>query len=146
MTHDDMERLTAHTAVKSEKIRILFRAGAERADIARFIGITYQHVQNVLKRSGLLQKPEDTQDAGASGSQVYTVKVTRGGKITLPPEYVDRQGISEGEMLICREEQGGLTIMSRSAAADALREIARQRMPGEAALLEALLVDSSSAD
>ena len=61
------------------------------------------------------------------------------GKITLPPGYLEKQGISKGDVLICREEAGGLLIMSRDAAADALREIARERMPGEAALLEALL-------
>ena len=149
MTNDEMERLTAGTSIKSEKIRILFRAGVQRADIARYVGISYQHVQNVLKGSGLLGergvaqgKPsegEASDDNPTDGMQVYTVTVGAGGKVTLPPEYLARQGISAGSILICRDEAGGLLIMSHEAALEALREAARQRMPGEAALLEALL-------
>ncbi len=142
MTQDEMERLTAHTEVKSEKIRILFKEGVERADIGRFLEISYQHVQNVLKRSKLLGKAAAPQDAVADG-QVYTVTVEVGGKISLPAEYMQKQNIAKGEVLICREEAGGLTIMSREAATDVLREVARQRMPGEAALLEALLGNRS---
>ena len=154
MTHEEMERLTAGTNIKSEKIRILFRAGLQRADIARFMGISYQHVQNVLKGSGLLgerggteTKPSDGEpadDGRPDVMQVYTLTVGAGGKITLPPEYLAKQGISSGNILICREEAGGLLIMSRDAALEALREAARQRMPGEAALLEALLDQNST--
>lgn len=142
MTRDEMERITAHTEVKSEKIRILFKAGVERADIARFIDISYQHVQNVLKRSKLIGKAA-AKSSGSAGNQVYTVSVGSDGRITLPVGYAEKHGIAEGEVLICREEAGGLTIMSREAAAEVLREVARQRMPGEAALLEALLADRS---
>jgi bifunctional DNA-binding transcriptional regulator/antitoxin component of YhaV-PrlF toxin-antitoxin module len=141
MTHEEMERLTADTDVKSEKIRILFNAGAERADIGRFMGISYQYVQNVLKRSGLLGKSRAAESDFSDHRQVYTVTLGSGGKITLPAEYIHKHGIAEGEVLICREEGGGLTIMSRDAAVEAVREIARQHMPGESALLEALLTD-----
>lgn len=143
MTREEMERLTAGTDNKSEKIRTLYQAGVARAEIGRFLDISYQHVQNVLKRSGLLDRAEPV-DERAADEQVYTVTVGAGGKITLPPEYVRRCGIREGELLICREEDGGLSIMSRSAAVELLREIARKRMPQEAALLEALLGQPSS--
>lgn len=142
MTKEEMDRLTGGTDNKSEKIRILFNADVPRAEIARFLGITYQHAQNVLKRSGLLEKAERPQDAAHTG-QVYTVRIGEGGKFTLPPEYVEKCGIRDGEVLICREEGGGLTIMSRDAAIAALNEIVRQRMPAEAALLETLLADRS---
>lgn len=139
MTHEEMERLTAHTDVKSEKIRVLFKEGVERADIARFMGVQYQYVHNILKRSGLLDKPAGQGRQASDADRVYTVTVTRGGKIALPPEYMERHGIEEEDLLICRVESGGLTIMSRDAAADVLREAAKERMPAEAALLEALL-------
>lgn len=141
MTREEMERLTAGTDVKSEKIRILFGAGVERADIGRFMDISYQHVQNVLKRSGLLDNVRAAEREVSGDEKVYTVTVGPGGKITLPRDFTDRHGIKQGEVLICREETGGLTIMSREAAVEVVREIARQRMPGEAALLEALLAD-----
>lgn len=138
MDRDEMERLTAGIGVKSEKIRLLFKEGVERAEIARFLDISYQHVQNVLKRSNLLSRSAGPAGDRA-GSQVYTIALEAGGKITLPSEYLARQGVSKGDVLICREDAGGLVIMSREAAANALRDIARERMPGEAALLDALL-------
>lgn len=139
MTRDEMERLTAHTDNKSEKIRILFREGAERSEIYKFLGITYQHVQNVLKRSGLLKKHADRENQSSDGIVVYTVTIEASGKITLPPEFVESEGLAKGDTLICRGGKEGLIIMSREAAADALRETLKQRMPAEAALLEALL-------
>ena len=141
MNDDDMKALTAGTEVKSEKIRLLYKAGVERADIARFLEITYQHVQNVLKRSGLLDKTQSSKRDVSVTDEVYTLVVARGGKITLPAQYMKRHDISEGETLICREDDSGLHIMSREAAAAMLQEIAKQRMPGQAALLEALLAD-----
>jgi bifunctional DNA-binding transcriptional regulator/antitoxin component of YhaV-PrlF toxin-antitoxin module len=150
MTQDEMDRLTAGTDNKSQKIRSLFDAGVPRADIARYLGITYQHVQNVLKRSNRLggagtpAAETPAEGEAANGDQVYTVRVGAGGVITLPAGYVARSGIQDGELLICREEDGGLTIMSRQAAVATLREIARQRMPAEAALLEALLDQTRS--
>ncbi|WP_374406260.1 AbrB/MazE/SpoVT family DNA-binding domain-containing protein [Pelagerythrobacter sp.] len=139
-----MKRLTDHTGVKSEKIRILYRTGVERADIARFLDITYQHVQNVLKRSGLLEPANAPGGQGGNASQVYMVTVEANSRIVLPPAWTEAQGISRGDVLICRQEEGGLRIMSREAAAEALHETMKQRMPAEAALLEALLDRSKS--
>ncbi|MGN3973646.1 AbrB/MazE/SpoVT family DNA-binding domain-containing protein [Tsuneonella sp. SYSU-LHT278] len=139
MTHEEMERLTAHTDIKSEKIRVLFRTGVQRADIARFMGVQYQYVQNILKRSGLLDRPQPGGDQESEDVKVYTVKVTTGGAIRLPREYTKEHGINAGDTLICREGKDGLTIMSRSTAAETLRKTLEQRMPAEAALLEALL-------
>ena len=39
-------------STKSAKIRALNEAGFERAEIAQFLGIRYQHVRNVLVQSG----------------------------------------------------------------------------------------------
>jgi hypothetical protein len=36
----------------SEKIRALADAGYERAEIAKYLGIIYQHVRNVMVQSG----------------------------------------------------------------------------------------------
>lgn len=143
MIHEEMDALTAGTEVKSEKIRLLYKAGVERADIARYLEITYQHVQNVLKRSGLLDTAQSGKRDVPLINEVYTVVVERGGKITLPTRYMQERGINEGETLICREDSDGLHIMSRDAAAEMLREIAKERMPGQAALLEALLANGT---
>ena len=137
MDRDEMERLTSHTGNKSEKIRILFEAGVERGDIARFMEIRYQHVHNVLKRSGLLAKPAG--EESAAPSRVFQVIVERGRKVAIPQEYAEGHNVEEGNILICREEAGNLVIMSRAAAMEVIRDIARKKMPEEAALLEALI-------
>jgi hypothetical protein len=48
MTETEMEQATAGMKTKSDKIRRLDQMGVSRADIARFLGIRYQHVRNVL--------------------------------------------------------------------------------------------------
>ena len=48
MTCEDMNRATEHLPTKSAKIRTLDKLGVARSDIARFLGIRYQHVRNVL--------------------------------------------------------------------------------------------------
>ena len=146
MEREQMERLVEGEAVISEKIRILHDAGVSRAEIAGFLERSYQQVHNVLKRSNRLAKainrPSPVMpDAGNRGKQsrVHRIAVGVGGTISLPPVFMAAQGISAGDVLICPEEDGGLRIMNREAASAMLRETARQRMPGEAALLDALL-------
>jgi hypothetical protein len=49
----DYEEITRGLTTKSEKIRTLGRKGVPTADIARFLGIRYQHARNVLVDAGL---------------------------------------------------------------------------------------------
>ena len=137
MQRDEMERLILGVEIKAEKIRLLHDAGASRAEIRDFLGISYQHVHNVLKRCNRLEsagdKPPTVTDA------VFQVRVEKGGRIVLPPAYVEAQGINDGDTLISRDEGGNLVIMSRAAAIAAIQETARRRMPEEAALLDALI-------
>ena len=142
MTREDMERLTAGETVIAEKIRILHGAGASRSEIADFLGKRYQHVHNVLKRCGLLEKPGEAEGSDrVDSSTIHTVTLQANGTIALPPEWLEAQQLGEGALLILREQDGGLSIISRTAAVQALRDEARQLMPGQAPLLEALLAD-----
>lgn len=137
MNRQEMQRLIAQTGVTAEKIRILWDEGVSRSEIKDFLEISYQHVHNVLKRSNRLKGREATSpDASPS---IVTVQVEKGGRITLPREYVEAQQIRDGDMLICRDDAGNLVIMNRAAAIETVQAIARHRMPAEAALLEALL-------
>ncbi len=47
------EEITKGLPTKSEKIRTLGRKGVPTADIARFLGIRYQHARNVLVDAGV---------------------------------------------------------------------------------------------
>jgi antitoxin component of MazEF toxin-antitoxin module len=53
MSQLNYEELTKGLTTKSEKIRVLGRKGVPTADIARFLGIRYQHARNVLNDAGL---------------------------------------------------------------------------------------------
>ena len=49
----DLDGLTKGLATKSDKIRELGRCGVPTAEIARYLGIRYQHARNVLVAAGL---------------------------------------------------------------------------------------------
>lgn len=137
MTREDMERLTAGAETISEKIRILYDSGVSKTDISAFVERRYQHVYNVIK---------DYEKRKAAGAPVAAVApavlrltVDSDGTLRLPPEWLEAEGLKAGDVIICRTEARGLLLMSRDAAAEVLRDFARKHMPGEAALLDALL-------
>jgi len=143
--YDRMAELVAAAANKSEKIRILHRNGVPKADIGRFLGIRYQHVYNVLlrevaTREGASPRParEESADAGGTASY-FDIVIGEGGILRLPEAWLAGEGIKAGDSLVCRHDADGLTLMSRDAALRHLGEIARQRMPEQAGLIEILL-------
>lgn len=138
MNRQELEAIVAGVPTKSEKIRLLDRAGLAKAEIADFLGITYQHAYNVLfrdKAKPRKRKAADDQDE----RQVFQVKLGAGLKMTLPPEFAESEGLEAGDVVICRRDPDGLKIMSSAAAADYLRTVLRQRLPDQADMLEALL-------
>ncbi len=136
MTDEEMHSLIVDSPSKSESIRRLFRAGVSKAAIGRFMDLRYQHVYNVL----LKETPPHQEGAVASAEPGFTaVKVDARGKVQLPAEFLAANGLQEGGTLFCRNDVQGLTLMSRESALDHLREVARKRMPDQAALLDALL-------
>ena len=154
MNREQMEGLVEGLGVTAEKVRVLHDAGATRSEIAAFLGIRYQHVHNVLKRSdrlgasvrdaasatGLAADPAARAPGEPAAEPViHLVKVEADGRISLPPDYADRQAIRSGDILVCREESGSLRIVSRERALQELRELARKRMPEQAAILELLI-------
>lgn len=140
MTRDEMDRLTEHTAVKAERIRILNRAGSSRSEIAAYLGISYQHVHNVLKRCGLLA--DATSEAAEQPTEApafVSLTLGRNNTIALPNDLVSRAGLSEGDDLVGTFELGRITILTRENAANLIMEAALRHMPGQADLLGTLL-------
>lgn len=136
MTDKEMHSLIVDSPSKSESIRRLFRAGVSKAAIGRFMDLRYQHVYNVL----LKESPPHRDDAPASSEPGFTALPIDGkGKVQLPADFLVANGLEKGGTLFCRHDPKGLTLMSRESALDHLREVARKRMPDQAALLDALL-------
>lgn len=97
-------------ANKSEDIRRLAKSGIARAEIARQLGIRYQHVYNVLKRAGLLgttsvrttsairsvvQKPRLTDDMllRSGFKRIATWEINSSGCIALDTRLPSEQGV-----------------------------------------------------
>jgi hypothetical protein len=66
----------------SENIRSLAREGLSVAEIARRLGIRYQHAYNVLQASGMLPNSD-------SGARTGTATVVRGDSPSKPPLLVE---------------------------------------------------------
>lgn len=137
MTDEEMTTLTADAKTVSDKIRILDRAGVKKADIGRFLNIRYQHVYNVLDRDR--RKGGSALPKTAAAGPTFTLKLSKNGQISLPSEYLEEEGLSGGDLLVCRRDPDGIRIMTRTAAVEHVRKLAHQRMPDEAGLLELLL-------
>lgn len=138
MTDEELHQLIANAPTKSESIRRLFLAGMSKADIGRFMGLRYQHVYNVLLRE---DKADKQGSPAISQSNVETLEVDAAGQVQLPADFIKTNGLDNGGTLYVRRDPQGLTLMSREAVLDALRDVARKRMPDHAALLDALLGD-----
>lgn len=130
-----MHRLVDGLSTKSAKIRKLAEHGYARADIARFLGIRYQHVRNVLNQpltgtSASGATPSDVskaigarEDAAAFGSEnatevlrVYRFHVDAEGRIKLPTETLKTLDAAPGAMITARYEDGELHLMNIDAS------------------------------
>lgn len=143
MTHEEMDRLTAGMTSKAAKVRALNEAGVTTGDISRYLDIRYQHVYNVLLRAGAIEKTAPSKEAkvaalGGDG-EIVIGRVNEAGAIELPAQIMERYGLAAGEPLFCRALNDGLAVLSQQAAREAITQAAREKMPEQAALLEALI-------
>lgn len=146
MTNDEMDRLTGALDTKAAKVRALYSAGVSTADIGRYLDIRYQHVYNVLLRAGLIEKPSpapSAEPALSADAEIIVAQVGRSGGIELPAQIMQRYGLAAGEAVYCQAMADGLMILSREAALARVTQLAREKMPEQAALIEALLKSGS---
>ncbi|WP_156358272.1 AbrB/MazE/SpoVT family DNA-binding domain-containing protein [Sphingobium sp. Leaf26] len=141
MTNEEMDRLTEGLTAKAAKVRALHAAGVSTGDIGRYLGIRYQHVYNVLLRAGLIEKaaPPVSERLPLSGDEIIVAQVGKAGGIELPAEVMERYGLAPGGTVYCQALPEGLMILSQEAALRQVTALAREKMPEQAALIEALL-------
>lgn len=148
---DHMVQLVAGLPTKAAKIRKLGAAGYSRQAIADFLGISYQHVRNVLAQprvsAGAYGTPPRTLAKGMAESpgSPYAVPVTEfmsdigtarfqvdaDGRITLTPELLALLQTAPGRILTARFEKGELILMSVDAAIRRARAAIPPWKPGE---------------
>lgn len=137
-----MRQLTQGLSSKSEKMRVLSRAGYERADIARFLGTRYQFVRNVLVREEERNEARAvaTSEAGARPAPMR-LRLGPDGRIVIPAPFREALGLSEGDTLIGSVSDGELHLLTRQAAVRRAQAIVRQFVPEGVSLVDELLED-----
>ena len=106
----DLTALIEGLPTKSAKIRKLHEAGLSRADIARFLGLKYQHVRNVLVADAARARP------AARPPEPALVKIDEAGRLVLPAAFRDWIGVKPGERLMLEAEDGAVRVTPQSAA------------------------------
>ena len=151
-----MKELTRGLATKSDKIRALSEAGYGRGDIARFLGIRYQHVRNVLVQSagraapgiaeglgpGYAAAPAPSTAAVPQGIRHrMSLKVDAGGRILIPAPVREAMGVGEGDTVLAWLEEGELHVVSPQVALRQAQELARKLLAGAGSLADELIAD-----
>lgn len=137
-----MQKLTKGLPSKSEKMRVLAKAGYKRKAIADFLGTRYQFVRNVLVQD----EARNAKKAAAINSgetQLAPAKLRLGpdGRVVIPAAFREALGLSEGDALIASINDGELTLLTRRAAVRKAQAIVRQFVPEGVSLVDELIED-----
>jgi AbrB family looped-hinge helix DNA binding protein len=143
-----MKELTKGLATKSAKIRALSEAGYSRGDIAKFLGIRYQHVRNVLvqaagKAPGLAEAAAPPLAAAAPQGIRHrmSLRVDAGGRVLIPSAVREAMQIGEGDTVLAWLEDGELHVVSSQVALRQAQELARKLIRGAGTLADELIAE-----
>jgi AbrB family looped-hinge helix DNA binding protein len=149
MADPDLRRTVEHLPTKSEKIRALAARGVPRAEIARALDISYQHVRGVLEQDKARKAKAGSAPAGLSeppavfGDSTPSVKVRLGpeGRVVIPAPIREALGLKEGDVLFARLEGGEIKLLTARAAMMRAQAIVRSFVPEGVSLAEELIAD-----
>jgi hypothetical protein len=133
-----LERLVSGLPTKSAKIRKLADAGVPRADIARFLGLRYQHVRNVLIDYENKRLPAPTVGQPHNGERV---EVEASGKAVLSAALTSAAGMKPGECVLAKASNGVIEIVSVDEAVRRVQANVRRYVPEGRSLVDELLAD-----
>ena len=150
-----MKELTRGLATKSDKIRVLSENGFSRGDIARFLGIRYQHVRNVLVQSPKKSVPGGLEDsaapylgppppASAAPEGIrhrMSLKLDAGGRVLIPAAVREAMQIGEDDTVLAWLEDGGLHLVSPEVARRQAQALARKLLGGTGSLADELIAE-----
>jgi len=149
MANPDLRGMVEHLPTKSAKIRELAARGVPRADIARTLGISYQHVRSVLEHDRARKAKVGSAPPGLSepsagfDESLPSVKVRLGpeGRVVIPAAMREALGLKEGDVLFARLEGGEIKLLTPRAAMRRAQAIVRSFVPEGVSLAEELIVD-----
>jgi AbrB family looped-hinge helix DNA binding protein len=125
-----MGKLVANLRTKADKIRALGSAGYTRSQIAKYLDIRYQHVRNVLVRSGATEPPKEV-----------NVAIGPGGRIVIPAPYRNALGLSEGDQVMLSLGDDEVRIASRAARIRAAQDLVAKYVPQDVDLVDELIAE-----
>jgi antitoxin component of MazEF toxin-antitoxin module len=135
LTTENLKELTKGLSTKSDKIRKLGHAGVATADIARLLGIRYQHARNVLKDAGLLESaspriPPDLETKSMPAQETARLGVWldigEDASVAIPARLIADAGLKAGGRVYARVENGAIALRSQKAALAIAHEITRK--------------------
>ena len=153
IARSDMDAITAGLPTKSAKIRRLAAAGCARAEIARYLGIRYQFVYNVLHAAEtkahaeprkIRRAPTDDRARSSAGARRISkgcvwATVAKGGRIDLPADFLEAIGIGEGDPVRIALDGDVVRLQGRRSALREVQAVVRRHVPEGASLVDELL-------
>jgi antitoxin component of MazEF toxin-antitoxin module len=137
-----MHDLTSGLPTKAAKIRTLDGAGYPRARIADFLGISYQHVRNVLQRVAPTPAVPTDDDLRPGVPQYGQAEVDESGAVHLPREVFEHLGFRPDRRVGWRLEGDEVVLMSAAAGLRrAQAALAKYAKPGEEPWVDQFLRD-----
>ncbi len=145
MVHEPqrMLKLTEGLPSKSEKMRVLAKAGYERTVIAEFLGTRYQFVRNVLVQDEARRAKKVAAETASGEPKLAPTKLRIGpdGRVVIPAAFREALGLSEGDTLVATIDDGELNLLTRRAAVRRAQTIVRQFVPEGVSLVDELIED-----
>lgn len=141
-----MDALCAGLPSKSAKMRRLAAAGFKRAEIARYLGVRYQFVYNVLAAAApvALATPSAGRAKAAARDEPARCAwagLERGGRLEVPAAFLEALGLSAGDRVQLVLEGDSLRVLTHDAALRELQAQAEPFVPDGASLVDALLAE-----
>jgi bifunctional DNA-binding transcriptional regulator/antitoxin component of YhaV-PrlF toxin-antitoxin module len=120
------------------KIRALAAQGRSRADIARALGIRYQHVRNVLIRDeAKARAAAASEPTEASGK----ITVAADGSVVVPAAAISALSLKQGDPLFVRIVDGEIHLLTRRAVTRRVQSLVREFVPEGVSLVDELIGD-----
>ena len=145
-----MERIVEGMTKKADKIRALYLQGYSRSEIYKFLGVRYQHVRNVLVRSGYnetkLERPTsgvnatDTESAESYPDSEW-VKVGPAGRLVIPAKFRKAIGIEEDMEVLVELAGSQLHILTWKESLRKIQEELNRNVPEGVSIVDELIAE-----
>jgi bifunctional DNA-binding transcriptional regulator/antitoxin component of YhaV-PrlF toxin-antitoxin module len=138
MATGDVIRAVRKEISTAAKIRALAAEGRSRADIARALGIRYQHVRNVLIRDEVKAKAAEPSDRRTIPGKI---RVSPDGSAVVPATAISALSLKQGDPLFVRVQDGEIHLLTKAAVMRRVQSLVREFVPEGVSLVDELLED-----